>query len=100
MCEGWITTDLDHQTQPSSDVNNFFLPDSQLQLEAGLRFDWSQDQNLPALPASETKSFILGLPALFTETTAPFQYHHQDIPVISKQRSKFSVNYISGKHLC
>lgn len=72
MCEGWITTDSDHQAQASSDINHFFLLDSQLQLEAGLRFDWSQDQSLPAVPASETNSFILGLPALFTETTAPF----------------------------
>lgn len=96
MFEGWVTTDLGHQTQPPSDINHFFLLDSQLQLKAGLRFDWSQDQNLPA---SDTNPFILGLPALFTETTTPFQYH-QDIPVISKQRSKFPVNYISGKHLC
>lgn len=46
MCEGWITTDSDHQTQTSSDFNHFFLLDSQLQPEAGLRFAWSQDLNL------------------------------------------------------
>ena len=46
MCEGWITTDPDHQTQPSSDLNNFFLLDSQLQPEAELRFTRSQHLTL------------------------------------------------------